>query len=53
MIYGLDGITPKYAASLWIGTDVNIPLTSSSVSAASLWSRIMRNVPNTIRKGSY
>ena len=47
-----DGITPKYAASLWIGTDVNIPLTSSSVSAASLWSRIMRNVPN-IRKGSY
>ncbi|ASS37910.1 transglycosylase domain-containing protein [Mogibacterium pumilum] len=47
-----DGITPKYAASLWIGTDVNIPLTSSSSSAAALWSRIMRNMPN-IRKGSY
>lgn len=46
------GITPKYAASLWIGTDINIPLTSSSSAAASLWSRIMRNVPN-IRKGSY
>ena len=47
-----DGITPKYAASLWIGTDVNIPLTSSSVAAARLWSRIMSNVPN-VRKGSY
>lgn len=47
-----DGITPKYAASLWIGTDVNIPLTAQSEAAARLWSRIMRNVPN-INRGSY
>jgi penicillin-binding protein 1A len=46
------GITPKYSASLWIGTDVNIPLTSSSVMATSLWSKIMANVPG-ITSGSY
>lgn len=36
------GYTPKYAASLWIGNDVNIELSQGSVSAARLWSKIMR-----------
>lgn len=36
------GYTPKYAASLWIGNDVNIELSQGSVAAARLWSKIMR-----------
>jgi penicillin-binding protein 1A len=35
------GYTPKYAASLWIGNDVNIELSQGSVVAARLWSKIM------------
>ena len=40
-----DGFTPTYAAALWIGTDVNIELTSMSGTAALLWGRIMDQIP--------
>ncbi len=35
------GITPQYSAAVWIGSDVNIKLTSASYMAASLWSDVM------------
>lgn len=38
------GITPEYAASLWIGNDVNIELSEGSLAAARLWSKIMIRV---------
>ena len=47
-----DGFTPSYSASLWIGNDVNIQLSSMSGYAAALWGRIMNQVPNC-KKGSY
>ena len=39
-----DGFTPKYAAALWIGTDNNIELNTTSATAAKLWSKIMGQV---------
>ena len=39
-----DGFTPKYAAALWIGTDNNVELNTTSATAASLWSTIMSQV---------
>lgn len=47
-----DGFTPSYSASLWIGNDVNIQLSSMSGYAASLWGKIMGQIPNA-SKGSY
>lgn len=47
-----DGFTPKYAAALWIGTDVNIQLTSMSGMAAALWGKIMNQIPNALT-GTY
>ncbi len=47
-----DGFTPKYAASLWIGTDKNIELTTMSGPAASLWGKIMNQIPK-VKKGKY
>lgn len=47
-----DGFTPTYAASLWIGTDVNIELSSTSSGAAALWGRIMNNVTKA-KEGEY
>ncbi|WP_409336233.1 transglycosylase domain-containing protein [Eubacterium sp. F2] len=47
-----DGFTPSYSASLWIGNDSNIQLSSKSDYAAALWSRIMSQIPNAL-KGSY
>ena len=38
------GFTPYLTASLWVGNDVNIPLSQGSVAASRLWSRIMRQV---------
>lgn len=38
------GFTPQYAASVWIGNDVNIELTQGSAAAASLWSTVMRQI---------
>ena len=39
-----DGFTPKYAAALWIGTDNNVELNTTSATAASLWSKVMSQV---------
>ena len=39
-----DGFTPTYAAALWIGTDNNIELNTTSATAARLWSTIMSQV---------
>ncbi len=39
-----DGFTPKYAAALWIGTDNNIELNTTSSTAAKLWGKIMSKV---------
>lgn len=60
------GFTPKYAAALWIGNDVNIELTEGSDSASRLWGKIMAAVlagrspgsfpgmpSNVIRAGDY
>ena len=47
-----DGFTAKYAASLWIGTDVNIKLSSMSEMAARLWGKIMNQIPAT-KTGKY
>lgn len=41
-----DGFTPRYAASLWVGSDVNISLSGSSYLTARLWGKIMRQIPN-------
>nr|HML38872.1 transglycosylase domain-containing protein [Bacillota bacterium] len=38
------GFTPQYAASLWIGNDMSVELSSGSASAARLWSKIMKRV---------
>ncbi|MBR2541186.1 MAG: transglycosylase domain-containing protein [Mogibacterium sp.] len=47
-----DGFTPGYAASLWIGTDLNVEMTSGSWTAARLWARIMKQIPD-VRDGDY
>ena len=39
-----DGFTPKYSAALWIGTDDNSELNTTSATAARLWSTIMGKV---------
>lgn len=38
------GFTPQYSAALWMGTDVNIELSSSSGTTAAFWSSVMRRV---------
>ena len=47
-----DGFTPRYAAALWIGTDKNAELTTMSGPAASLWGKIMNQIPK-VKKGKY
>ncbi|HHW95116.1 MAG TPA: hypothetical protein GX736_04220 [Mogibacterium sp.] len=47
-----SGFTPKYAATLWIGTDNNVALSSMSYAAASLWGKIINNIPKA-KKGEY
>ena len=47
-----DGFTPNYSAALWIGTDLNVEMNTTSTTAAALWSRIMRQVDG-IRDGEY
>lgn len=47
-----DGFTPSYAAALWIGNDVNLPLTSMSGPAAALWGKIMNQIPKALT-GTY
>lgn len=47
-----DGFTPKYAAALWIGTDNNVELNTTSATAARLWSNIMSQVKRA-KGGTY
>ena len=47
-----DGFTPSYAASLWIGTDENVEMSSMSTPAANLWGKIMNQIPNA-KTGEY
>lgn len=46
------GITPSYAAALWIGNDVSIPLSDNSEVTSILWGRIMRRIDRAYQ-GSY
>ncbi|MCQ2563024.1 MAG: transglycosylase domain-containing protein [Mogibacterium sp.] len=39
-----DGFTANYAAALWIGTDDNVALNTTSMTAAKLWSKVMSKV---------
>ena len=50
--YWFVGFTPRYSAALWIGTDHNTVMSGSSGTAALLWSRIMRQIPD-ITEGEY
>lgn len=47
-----DGFTAKYSAALWIGCDVNIKLSSMSQMAATLWGKIMNQIPD-VASGTY
>ncbi|MCL1809447.1 MAG: transglycosylase domain-containing protein [Clostridiales bacterium] len=47
------GLTPQYAASLWIGNDVSIELSTGSVAASKLWSKIMKQVCTGLPAGSF
>ncbi len=47
-----DGFTPSYSASLWIGCDQNLELTSMSRPAATLWGRIMNQISKA-KAGGY
>lgn len=47
------GMTPYYSAALWIGNDINLELSQGSVSAARLWSKIMKQVHSGLPKGSF
>lgn len=47
------GFTPQYAASIWIGNDINVELSQGSASAARLWSKIMKQVVAGMDAGSF
>lgn len=47
-----DGFTANYSASIWIGNDVNIKLSSMSPMAATLWGKIIAQC-NNARGGTY
>ena len=47
------GLTPQYAAALWIGNDISIELSQGSVSASKLWSKIMKQVCAGLPAGSF
>ncbi len=47
-----NGFTPTYSASLWIGNDMNMQLSSMSDYAARLWSNIMGQIDKS-SQGSY
>jgi membrane peptidoglycan carboxypeptidase len=47
-----DGFTPSYAASIWIGTDENVEMSSMSTPAAALWGKIINQIPNA-KNGKY
>jgi penicillin-binding protein 1A len=47
------GMTPHYSAALWIGNDINLELSQGSVSAARLWSKIMKQIHSGLPQGSF
>ena len=47
-----DGFTPTYAASIWIGTDENVEMSSMSTPAAALWGKIINQL-NKAKDGEY
>lgn len=47
-----DGFTPSYAAALWIGTDQNVEINSTSYACAQLWGKIMNQIPKALT-GTY
>ena len=47
-----DGFTPTYAASIWIGTDENVEMSSMSTPAAALWGKIINQLPDA-KSGAY
>lgn len=47
-----DGFTPTYAASIWIGTDENVEMSSMSTPAAALWGKIINQLPKA-KEGAY
>jgi len=47
-----DGFTAKYSAALWIGSDINIKLSTMSGTAAALWGKIMNQIPD-VADGTY
>ena len=47
-----DGFTPSYSASLWIGTDDNVPMDTGSEAASAMWSRIVGKMDRA-REGYY
>ena len=47
-----DGFSANYSASLWIGNDVNIKLSSMSPMAASLWGKIIGQIDDA-KGGTY
>lgn len=47
------GITPKYSAATWIGTDVHICLDSSSTAVTKLWKAVMERVGELDERGTF
>ena len=47
-----DGFTPTYAASIWIGTDENVEMSSMSTPAAALWGKIINQLDKA-KNGAY
>ena len=46
------GFTSKYSAAVWVGSDINIKLSSMSNKAAALWGKIMNQMPD-VTGGTY
>lgn len=47
------GFTPHLAAAVWIGNDINVELSQGSVAAATIWSKIMKQVHSGLPSGSF
>lgn len=47
------GYTPQYAASVWIGNDINIELSQGSAAATRVWAKVMKQVHAGLPSGSF
>ncbi|MDD2484050.1 MAG: PBP1A family penicillin-binding protein [Eubacteriales bacterium] len=47
------GLSPYYSAAVWIGNDINLELSQGSVSAARLWSKVMRQAHSGLAAASF